>query len=148
MPKAKRSRPRASTSAGRTLDARPDTLDFRDLLYTPTLVEVPPIRPLARYRKTKVPVQDQGADGACTGFGLATTARQRELLAGPVGRALGVRWDELLSARPSASDLDLAMLAAALDLGAHPGLRDVVLQYIVQDDAPTRLERSGLVARK
>jgi hypothetical protein len=86
------------------------------------------------------------ADVVCTGFGLATTARQRELLAGPVGRALGVRWDELLSSRPSASDLDLAMLAAALDLGAHPGLRDVVLQYIVQDDAPTRLERSGLQA--
>ena len=72
MPKAKRSRPRAGTSSDRTLDARPDTLDFRDLLYTPTLVEVPPVRPLALYRKTKVPVQDQGSDGACTGFGLAT----------------------------------------------------------------------------
>ena len=43
MPKAKGSRPRAGTSADRTLDARPDTLDFRDLLYTPTLVEVPPL---------------------------------------------------------------------------------------------------------
>jgi len=72
MPKAKRSRPRAATPSARTLDARPDTLDFRDLLYTPTLVEVPPIRPLALYRKTKVPVHDQGSDGACTGFGLAT----------------------------------------------------------------------------
>ncbi|HYT97382.1 MAG TPA: C1 family peptidase [Casimicrobiaceae bacterium] len=72
MPKSKRSRPRAGTSVDRTLDARPDTLDFRDLLYTPTLVEVPPVRPLALYRKKKVPVQDQGSEGACTGFGLAT----------------------------------------------------------------------------
>ena len=84
------------------------------------------------------------ADVVGTRFGLATTARQRELLAGPVGRALAARWDEMLPAQLTASDLDLAMLAAALDLGAHPGLRDVILQYVVREDAPARLEHAGL----
>lgn len=55
----------------RVLDARPDTLDFRDRMYVPTLVEVPPERPLAPYRAVRVPILDQGRDGACTGFGLA-----------------------------------------------------------------------------
>ena len=58
----------------RVLDARPDTLDFRDLMFTPTLVEVPTTIPLETYRKFKVPILDQGTEGACTGFGLATVA--------------------------------------------------------------------------
>ncbi len=62
---------RRRASAPRVLDARPDTLDFRDRMYVPTLVEVPPERPLARYQAARVPVLDQGRDGACTGFGLA-----------------------------------------------------------------------------
>lgn len=56
----------------RRFDARPDTVDFRDLMYTPTLVEVPCVKPVADYRKRNVPVLDQGQEGACTGFGLAT----------------------------------------------------------------------------
>ncbi|CAN5459872.1 C1 family peptidase [soil metagenome] len=56
----------------RLLTARPDSLDFRDLMYTPTLIEVPARRDLAAYRKAKVPMLDQGREGACTGFGLAT----------------------------------------------------------------------------
>lgn len=58
----------------RILSARPDTLDFRDKMYIPTLVEVPPVRDLSIYRKSAVPVLDQGQEGACTGFGLATVA--------------------------------------------------------------------------
>ncbi|MGE3314040.1 MAG: C1 family peptidase [Planctomycetaceae bacterium] len=54
------------------LDARPDTPDFRDLLYVPTLVEVPRRVDLSRYRAYDVPILDQGQEGACTGFGLAT----------------------------------------------------------------------------
>lgn len=57
--------------AQRMLNARPDTVDFRDLMYVPTLVEVGSTRPLADYRKARVPILDQGAEGACTGFGLA-----------------------------------------------------------------------------
>jgi Papain family cysteine protease len=56
------------------LDARPDTLDFRDLMYTPSLVEVPTRIPLESYKKAEVPILDQGQEGACTGFGLATVA--------------------------------------------------------------------------
>lgn len=57
------------------LDARPDTVDFRDKMYVPTLVEVPSIIPLETYRKYyrpgRVPILNQGQEGACTGFGLA-----------------------------------------------------------------------------
>lgn len=60
--------------AERKLNARPDSPDFRDLLYVPTLVEVPQERPLAAYLKAKVPILDQGQEGACTGFGLAAVA--------------------------------------------------------------------------
>lgn len=58
----------------RVLDARPDTLDFRDKMYVPTLMEVPTYIDLDDYRKLCVPVLNQGAEGACTGFGLATVA--------------------------------------------------------------------------
>jgi hypothetical protein len=58
----------------RTFDARPDTVDFRDLMFVPTLVEVPEERPLAafiRLTRGKPVILDQGSEGACTGFGLA-----------------------------------------------------------------------------
>ncbi|MGC3979690.1 MAG: C1 family peptidase [Steroidobacteraceae bacterium] len=58
--------------AGRRLNARPDTTDFRDLMYVPTLVEVGTTLPLSEYRKVGVPILDQGNEGACTGYGLAT----------------------------------------------------------------------------
>lgn len=58
----------------RTLDAMPDTIDFRDAMYVPTLVEVPPIRPDLEFRAREIPVLDQGKEGACTGYGLATVA--------------------------------------------------------------------------
>jgi hypothetical protein len=56
----------------RRLDARADTLDFRDRMFEATLAEVPTERPLANYLKVGVPILDQGQEGACTGFGLAT----------------------------------------------------------------------------
>lgn len=72
----------------RKLNVRPDTLDFRDLMYVPTLVEVDTSIPLARYRKLGVPILDQGQEGACTGFGLATVThyllRTRRIVADPI----------------------------------------------------------------
>jgi hypothetical protein len=58
----------------RTLDARKDTMDLRDLMFVPTLIEVPSHIPLSDFAAIKVPVLDQGREGACTGFGLATVA--------------------------------------------------------------------------
>lgn len=60
--------------ASRTFDARRDTMDFRDRMYVPTLIEVPTRVDLTAYLAFKVPLLDQGAEGACTGFGLATVA--------------------------------------------------------------------------
>jgi len=60
-----------SKKLGRTLDAMPDSVDFRDKMYVPTLVEVAPVSDLAAYRRLELPVLDQGREGACTGFGLA-----------------------------------------------------------------------------
>jgi len=54
------------------MDARRDTIDFRDLMYTPTLVEVPVRIDLARFKEAGAPILNQGQEGACTGFGLAT----------------------------------------------------------------------------
>ncbi|MDJ1180451.1 C1 family peptidase [Roseofilum sp. BLCC_M91] len=58
----------------RILDTRPDTLDFRDKLYEATLVEVPARIDLEEYMKWNIPILDQGREGACTGFALATVA--------------------------------------------------------------------------
>lgn len=72
---AKRDTPSAKAGGTqRLLNARPDGLDFRDRMYVPTLVEVPTRRDLNEYRKVGVPILDQGHEGACTGFGLATVA--------------------------------------------------------------------------
>lgn len=82
----KRGTPR--TAQGRKLDARRDTLDFRDLMYTPTLIEVPTHVSLGEYLEVGVPILDQGQEGACTGFGLATVANylllRRRVLPDPV----------------------------------------------------------------
>jgi len=74
LPKMTVAKPRGAQPKHRVLDARPDTTDFRDRMYEPTLVEVPSRIDLAAYRAHGVPVLDQGAEGACTGFGLATVA--------------------------------------------------------------------------
>jgi len=68
-------RPRQLQAKDRRLTARPDTVDFRDLMYVPTLIEVGTCLSLEDYRKARVPILDQGTEGACTGYGLATVAQ-------------------------------------------------------------------------
>ncbi|MFI0606274.1 MAG: C1 family peptidase [Anaerolineae bacterium] len=65
---------KARKSAERTYDARPDPLDFRDIMFVATLNEVPVSISRAAYEQKGVPILDQGKEGACTGFGLATVA--------------------------------------------------------------------------
>lgn len=65
-------KPRKKSPVKPTFDARPDTLDFRDRMFVPTLVEVPTHIDLAGYKKAGVPILNQGNEGSCTGFGLAT----------------------------------------------------------------------------
>lgn len=60
-----------------SLNARPDTVDFRDLMFVPTLSEVPPEISLEEYKQrcgNDVLILDQGKDGACTGYALANVA--------------------------------------------------------------------------
>ncbi len=69
----------------RIYNTRPDTLDFRDKMYVASLFEVPTKIDLEEYKKFEVPILDQGQEGACTGFGLATVAnyllRKRKIVA-------------------------------------------------------------------
>lgn len=64
----------AEKTVERTLDALPDTVDFRDAIFVPTLIRVQAQTDLQAYRDLEIPVLDQGREGACTGFGLATVA--------------------------------------------------------------------------
>ncbi|MCC9167981.1 peptidase C1 [Pontibacter sp. XAAS-A31] len=57
---------------GYVLNARPDTVDFRDKIYLATLFEVPMRKDIKEYQSVGIPILDQGSEGACTGFGLAT----------------------------------------------------------------------------
>lgn len=59
------------------LDVRSDPYDLRDRIYQPQLVRLPPQHPSRDFLRMALPhyaklsVDDQGEDGACTGFGLA-----------------------------------------------------------------------------
>lgn len=74
--------PRKTISVGgksRAFDARPDRLDLRDRMYSPALGSLPSRWPSDAVVRERLPayaaaglIRDQGLDGACTGFGLAT----------------------------------------------------------------------------
>jgi hypothetical protein len=54
-----------------SLNALPDSIDIRDLVYQPSLLSVPPVL----VNCGRVPeILDQGQEGACTGFALAAVA--------------------------------------------------------------------------
>lgn len=79
-PAAKTTARKAATNAAPTpkLDARPDRLDLRDLMYRAPLRSLPARWPLDADLKKLLPayvksgrILNQGNEGACTGFGLA-----------------------------------------------------------------------------
>jgi pimeloyl-ACP methyl ester carboxylesterase len=71
----------------RKFDALPDTVDFRDVLYRPSLIAVAQMSDMEGYRAHSLPVLDQGSEGACTGYGLATVANYLLRVRGKVGNA-------------------------------------------------------------
>jgi hypothetical protein len=66
----------------RTFDARPDTMDFRDRMFVPTLIEVPPTRPLSEYLKSSPPVQPSVATSVTTPMCGTRAAAAREARVG------------------------------------------------------------------
>src|SRR5262245_36243031 len=65
---------RTELLGGRMFDAAPDPIDLRDLVYRPRLRSLPSQYPAPSVIKTYLPkykpaVDDQGTEGACTGFG-------------------------------------------------------------------------------
>ncbi len=71
-------KPAANTTPTPKLDARPDRLDLRDLMYRAPLRSLPARWPLDADLKKLLPayvksgrILNQGNEGACTGFGLA-----------------------------------------------------------------------------
>ncbi len=93
-----------TTALPRRLDARPDTIDFRDQMFVPTLVHVPTHVPLGDFVQLNLPVLDQGSEGACTGYALATIVHylmatrrpvpERQNVAPQMLYALARRYDE------------------------------------------------------
>ena len=54
-----------------SLDTLPDSIDIRDWVYQPSLLQVPPVLVNCQ----RVPeLLDQGQEGACTGYALAAVA--------------------------------------------------------------------------
>jgi len=66
-----------NSSRGRTFDARPDRVDYRDLAYRAPLRSLPETYPRIEFIRRHFReygsdwILDQGQEGACTGFGLA-----------------------------------------------------------------------------
>jgi hypothetical protein len=54
-----------SKKANLFFNAHPDTLKFRDKMFTATLCEVPARMDMDKYKKWKGRVLDQGSEGAC-----------------------------------------------------------------------------------
>jgi len=78
-------------------------------------------------------------------FDLPTAPRLRALLGGRPGRLLAARWDELvLQADPRVIDLERAMVAATLELGAGARLQEIAIDYVTRSDAAARLRHLDL----
>ncbi|MGR3513360.1 MAG: C1 family peptidase [Paracoccaceae bacterium] len=106
----------------RTLDARPDRIDFRDVPYRPPLVSLPEQFPsdfeVATFLDIYLAsgsIREQGTEGACTGFGLATCIDY-------------IYWDRMIRERraqgQSAGIAD-HQTAEALERGAAPEIKRV-----------------------
>ncbi|MCU0868082.1 MAG: C1 family peptidase [Burkholderiales bacterium] len=104
--------PDATPTADPRRDAGRDSFDFRDLVYRPALVELPPRQ---EPHWDSVHILDQGQQGACTGFGLAATINYLNARAAPPDRRARV----LASPRSRVSARMLFEMAKNFD--AWPG---------------------------
>ena len=84
MPYFLRSGP-STRSPIRTLDVRPDDTDARDYIFQPSLSPLP----VQADHRGQAPILDQGSEGACVGFALATVINAS--LARTASRAAGRR---------------------------------------------------------
>lgn len=117
-------------------------LDRRWLIYVP---EPRPHPSWLRDLELAGDLLELGLDGLVSeAFGLALTPRLRALLAGLPGRALAARWEELVPPDPTTTDLERALVAAALELGADARLKEIVIEYVSRPNAPARLARLDL----
>ena len=127
------------TMSERTLDARPDRIDFRDMPYRPRLISLPDRFPsdfevatfLDIYIASKS-IRDQGTEGACTGFGLAACIDY-------------IYWDRMIRERREqgqSAGIEDYKTAEALERGAAPEL-DRVSPYMLYDTAKMYDEWEG-----
>lgn len=103
---ARKFAPRAPATTTPTLDARPDRLDLRDLVYRAPLRSLPARWPLDADLKKLLPayvkagrILNQGNEGACTGFGLACVTNYLYWLRHLALPARGRKPPELVSPR-------------------------------------------------
>lgn len=101
----------------------PDRLDLRDRLYEPAVAKAPParldsLRPRPGGKTITLPVLDQGATSACTGFALSNVANYLLIRAGRAREApvapfmiysMARRYDEFPGTRDEGSSLRGAM---------------------------------------
>lgn len=127
------------TMSERTLDARPDRIDFRDMPYRPRLISLPDQFPsdfeVATFLDIYLAsgsIRDQGKEGACTGFGLAACIDY-------------IFWDRMIRERreqgQSAGIAD-HQTANALEAGAAPQI-ERVSPYMLYDIAKMYDEWEG-----
>lgn len=105
------------------LDARPDRIDFRDREFRPRLISLPASYPADQqiehlfgpYKEKWDMILDQGSEGACTGYGLATVINYLTLYRKAFGIQQAGDIDALINPPSKVSELMLYNAARMYD---------------------------------